>query len=307
MRRIRHSHPANAVRWATNFRGQRSVIGRRYLFDVLRRATPSVAVDSYGLRLYLSTSDRGVSRETFSSGAYEHQMMSRVMLELKRSGACSGSLLGKSFLDIGANLGSASCLALSHHGASEGWAFEPASENLRLLHQNLLANGLAHRVHVEPVALSDNDGVVEFELSTDSWSDHRVRVAQTAKAPALLNEGERPTIQVGARRFDAFVEDGSIDIGSVGLAWIDVQGHEGHVLAGATKLLASEVPIVCEYWPYGLERAGGLDRFHALVKGSRRRYVDLSLDGAPISSTDQLSDLRDQHAGLSFTDLLLLP
>ncbi len=310
MRRIRHSHPANALRWALNFRGQRSAIGRRYVFDALRRVTPSVAVDTDGLRLYLSTSDREVSRQTFVFRAtYERTLFSRVMDELTQPGMPGGGLEGRGFLDVGANIGSATCLAMRRYGAAEAWMFEPAQENVTLLRQNVLVNGFQHRVHVHALALSDHEGAVAFELSDTSWGDHRVRVERASNdgPPALLEETKRRTVEVDARRLDDLVDDGSIDLGALGLAWIDVQGHEGHVFAGASKLLASNVPIVCEYWPYGLERTDGLERFHTLVSGSRSGFIDLGAPDATVLPTTRLGSLRARYTQLASTDLLLLP
>jgi hypothetical protein len=106
---------------------------------------------------------------------------------------------------------------------------------------------------------------------------------------------------------DSLVEEGSLDLESLGLAWIDVQGHEGHVLAGAAGLLASAIPIACEYWPYGLKRAGGFDRFHALVSGLRSGFIDLSAPDATVLPIDRLSALRARYLGVGYTDLLLLP
>lgn len=308
MRPFRYSHPANVVRWALNFRGQRSAIGRRYVFDALSRVTPSVAVDTDGMRFYVSTSDREVSREIFARGAYERMLFLRVMDEVKRAGMPGGGLEGRGFLDVGANIGSATCLALSRYGATEAWMFEPAPENVKLLRQNVLANGLEDQVHVHTVALSDHDGTVAFELSDTNWGDHRVRVgrANNEGSAALLGETQRRVVDIHAQRLDSLFEEGSIDVGSLGLAWIDVQGHEGHVFAGAAGLLASDVPIVCEYWPYGLERTGGLERFHTLAAGSRSGFIDLATPGAPVLPTTHLRTLHARYPRLAATDLLLL-
>lgn len=268
-----------------------------------------MAVDTDGIRLYLSTSDREVSRETFARGAYEREVFAQAIHELERPELKSDGLRGRGFLDIGANIGSATCLALSRYGAAEAWMFEPAPENLVLLQQNVLVNNLVDKVHVHAVALSDHDGSVTFELSPISLGDHRVRTAGAQKdgLVELFGESQRSTVPVQARRLDSFVDAGDIDIDSLGLAWIDVQGHEGHLFAGAKTLLDSDVPIVCEYWPYGLERADGLEQFLTLTAASRSRFIDLAAPHSPVRPTARLWDLRDQYQGLAMTDLLLLP
>jgi len=264
-------------------------------------------VDTDGLRLYVSTSDQEVSRVTFASGAYEREQFPPLMDALQRAGM-GATIQGRGFLDIGGNIGSATCLALSRYEAAEAWVFEPSPANVQLLRQNLLVNGFENRVRVHAVALSDHDGTVTFELSDENWGDNRVRVGSPngQGSPGLTGETQRRTVEVPARRLDSLVDDGSIELESIGLAWIDVQGHEAHVLAGAASLLASNVPIVCEYWPYVLKRADGLERFHTLVAGSRSRFVDLATPDATALPIDQLAALHTSYAGMTYTDLLLL-
>ncbi len=305
--KLRHRGAANLLRWVLNFRGQRRVIGRGYLFDALGRVTPSVAVDTGGLRLHLNTADRIVSRWIFANGLWEPPTFERMTRELADRGLGSG-LQGKLFLDIGANIGTASCHAVSAYGAALSWAFEPAPENIRFLRQNIVANGFEDRVQVHACALSDRDGSVTFELSNVNSGDHRVRTAAADGSTAMLGESRWSTTEVVARRLDGFVEDRTLDLDRVSLAWIDVQGHEGHVLGGALALLSSQVPIVCEYWPYGLRRAGGLERFGEQLAGRRSGFVDLN---QPSGKVMPLSALRDLAATLGrpdeATDLLLLP
>ncbi len=94
------------------------------------------------------------------------------------------------------------------------------------------------------------------------------------------------------------------------LAWIDAQGHEAQILAAAGSLLYSEAPIVVEFWPYGLEQSGGLQRFLELLTSTDRRFVDLAPSAAsrhwpvPIA---ELPALVGAYSGTAFTDLLLLP
>jgi hypothetical protein len=83
-----------------------------------------------------------------------------------------------------------------------------------------------------------------------------------------------------------------ISAAEIDLVWMDVQGHEAHVLAGATCLAG--VPVVTEFWPFGLRRAGALARFHELTAG--RRSVDL--DGSGPYSPDDID---------AYTNLLLFP
>ncbi|WP_449411898.1 FkbM family methyltransferase [Methylobacterium komagatae] len=49
------------------------------------------------------------------------------------------------------------------------------------------------------------------------------------------------------------------------LIWIDVQGWELQVLLGARAAVAAGVPIVIEFWPYGLQRNGMMDGLAAFL------------------------------------------
>jgi FkbM family methyltransferase len=195
-------------------------------------------------------------------------------------------------------------------------AVEPDAENARLLRANVALNGVHDRAEIHEVALSDVDATVLLETSDENWGDHRIRVANP-QGPDLRDEGRRPTVEVSARRIDSLAAAGEIDLGAVDLVWMDAQGHEGHVLDGAHGLASAGVPIVTEYWPYGLRRAGGLDRFHAYVAERFDRVVDLRTghDEPPVvidaAGVARLADryVTDEH-GDGFnphTDLLLLP
>ncbi len=289
------------LRWAFDVHGQRRPIARRYLFDALARVTPAIAVDTEGLRLHLSTSDREVAREIFALGPYELHTMARAEHELRSRGRV---IAGREFLDLGANLGSATCLALTRHGLARSWAFEPAPANIALLRHNLIANDLEPRTSVHACALSDRDGSLVLELSPDNWGDHRIRVGPRPDGP--FGEGSRGTLEVPARRLDSFVESGAIELAEVGLAWLDVQGHEAQLLDGARELLRSPVPIVCELWPYGLRRGAGLERFLELVASSRPTFVDLGAAGSRERPTSELGELAARLDGLAATDVLLL-
>jgi methyltransferase FkbM-like protein len=62
-------------------------------------------------------------------------------------------------------------------------------------------------------------------------------VARVSPAPA-------ETVAVAGVTLDGLAARGVYDSGSVGLLWVDTQGGEGRVLAGASTLLQSGVPVV---------------------------------------------------------------
>ena len=107
----------------------------------------------------------------------------------------------------------------------------------------------------------------------------------------------------------AIVAAGNIPLDDLGLAWIDVQGHELEVLKGARSLLQAGVPLVIEYATAMGDRAQ-LRELGDILADSYGVMVDLGwcaltnrLRFQPAWATRLLaSDGRELE-----TDLLLLP
>jgi FkbM family methyltransferase len=273
------------------------------VFDLLRRFAPIVVVDGVeGMRFALPTDDPEVGRHTFVHGAYDLDAMRGAMSVL------GGSLAGGTVLDVGANIGTSIVPLLTLFGAARGVAVEPEPRNIGLLRMNLELNDLTGRVDVLAMGLSDHDGTMELELSADNAGDHRIRVPGAALDP---DEAARQTLQVPVRRLDALMEAGEVDLTALSLVWLDVQGHEGHVLAGAGALMAGTVPIVTEFWPSVMQRNGGLARFMDLVTQHVERIVDLRAtqgEGRPVQMpAAKIGELAARYRDPPrFTDLLLL-
>ena len=252
--------------------------------------------------LGFSSRDRGVGRILFMRGEYEYE-------QLERAVALGGfPSRGRGWLlDVGANVGTV-CIALARRGAfARALAVEPAPDTFRHLVKNVARNRLGDAIRCVNAALSATSGTAELELSTNS-GDHRVRVAGPLAAEQY-HEHTRPLIRVPLRRLDDLLDEHGIARGDVGLLWMDVQGHERHVLDGAPKLLASGVPLVVELWPYGLRRAGVEPEAFADYLGARfRSYYDLG-QAAPIArpTAELPASLGPLVSYKSFTDLLLVP
>jgi len=222
--------------------------------------------------------------------------------------ALGGTLAGGTVLDVGANIGTSIVPLLKLFGAERGVAVEPEPHNANLLRLNLDLNDLAARVDLLVMGLSDHDGTMELELSPDNSGDHRIRVPGADLDP---KETARATLEVPVRRLDALIESGEVDLGALTLAWLDVQGHEGHVLAGGGALMAGTVPIVTEFWPWAMDRNRGLTRFIELVTKHVERVVDLRASQAEghlvETPASGIGELAARYSGPSaFTDLLLL-
>jgi len=308
---------ANLARVLRNREGERTEALRVHVYRQARRVTPLLGVEAEGLRYIVSTREAsGVSYSTFvNGGRYEAGLMDRLLDELRKRGHMD-SLQGRTVLELGANIGTETVAMLARYGAARVIAVEPDAENARLLRANLALNDVADRAHVLQLAVSDADGTVVLERSEENWGDHRVRVADP-QGTAVIGEDVRATVEVTSRTVDALAAEGVLDLAAVDLVWMDVQGHEGHVLAGAQRLADARIPVLTEYWPYGLERAGGLDRFHDLVAARYADVVDLRADTQDPPETlpaARVAELAARYSPQDSTaryvahgDLLLLP
>jgi FkbM family methyltransferase len=128
--------------------------------------------------------------------------------------------------DIGANVGIYSVLACRTVGINgRVFAFEPSTANLSYLNSNIRANRFSN-CEVIPQAVSDTDGIVQFESGSGSClgkisSDGPIRV---------------PSISL-----DSFVASGKP---LPDVMKIDVEGAEYEVLTGAREVISRARPII---------------------------------------------------------------
>ncbi len=80
----------------------------------------------------------------------------------------------------------------------------------------------------------------------------------------------------------------------------------GDKLRGAGALLRSGVPVIAEYWPYALQRSGGLETFEAQVRAHFGAIYDVRSRprGGTLLPSEEVASLRDQYSErLAYTDL----
>jgi FkbM family methyltransferase len=284
-------------------------IPRWIAFELLRAVSPVVAVDGGGgLRYYVSTRDRSVGRTVFMLGGYEPEVIVAVVRALEQEYGV-GYLRGRTVVDVGANIGTSVIPLVAEHGAARGLALEPEAGNHALLVANVVANELAARITCRQVAASDHRGTAQLELSPGNSGDHRIRTAPARPGGAYAEERRRTT-DVDVLPLDDVLEEEGIAPAEVALLWVDTQGHEAQVLAGAAGLLTAGVPACIEYWPYGLRRAGGLELLHRLIAEHFTAVLDLrdAGSGAPTRlAASDVARLAERYPAERYTDLLLLP
>lgn len=267
---------------------------RKSHFDTAPRDGFVIADTAHG-RYVVSPRDRVISRAIVADGVFDFDKVERALAAIGPDAA------GMTLVDIGANIGSIAIPLVLEGRVAEAIAVEPEPLNFRLLQMNILFNGLERRIVPVRGAVSARDGTdLVLALSADNLGDHRVVAAGSEAAR------HRGTVSVPGQRLDTLLAPhAKRDF----LVWIDVQGFEGEVLAGAPETLSRRPPLVIEFWPEALDANDGYGLVKAaLVAAGYRSVVDLLDPAAEVEdfTPARLDALRARYAALGdATDLLL--
>jgi FkbM family methyltransferase len=130
--------------------------------------------------------------------------------------------------DIGAHTGETALMLLQTFPSVHVHSFEPLPENFA----ELKAAMAGHNVSTIHAAVSDSSGTTAIARGPTSF---RASV-----------HGDGPTVEVPAMTVDEYVNNHGLD--HVDLLKIDTEGHESHVLRGASRLLSSGLVefVLCE-------------------------------------------------------------
>ena len=281
-------HAKAAFEILVNTHDGRQQVLREYAFRLIGRLGASIiGFEGQSGRYLVESRDMILGRLAFESRGFDEEKLRQVIDRVGVRGT---------FVDVGANVGVTTIPAVCRFGYSRVIAVEPSPDNLRLLRAVLALNDIADMVQVVSAAASGERGVMQLELSPDNSGDNRIRMTED---DGIFAERDRATVDVDVVTLD----DLDVDPSDVGLLWIDVQGHEGHVLSGASRLMAQRVPTVIEYWPYALQRANGLELLHTIIVNNFRTFTDLATgERHPVAA---IFKLVEAYPGQSHTDLLL--
>lgn len=250
-------------------------------------------------QLWVSPSDHVIGASLLARGGFEEETIGDVVGFLARRHGFRPNRI----VDVGANLGTHLIYGLATGLFREGVGLEADPFNYALLGRNVAHNGLTDRVKILHFPVSDRTGPVTLELSPENLGDHRLRTVENPAGPSCYREAERRTVQVVAETLDNLDAEFQLGIDPATLVWIDTQGHEGHVLKGARGLAASGQLrfVVIEFWPYGLERAGGRDQFFSFLTSCAEVY-DLGQPGWAQGSGLRATDLHARYRDLFGSD-----
>ncbi len=275
----------------------RFTVVRELMFDTIP-STRLLIAQSQNETFIVSSQDQAIGRMLTCHGLLDYEVLGTVV-----------SLLGTQhsldmIVDVGANIGTVSVTAVKRGVFKRAIAIEPGPLNFTLLTANILLNGISDQIITHNIALgSTDDDHLTFELSDSNFGDHRIRVRNDA---GLYEEDQRKTLMIKSKTLDSVVSN----INSANaLIWMDTQGYEGHVLTGAPITLAKQIPLVIEFWPYGMNRTKSYQPLKkALIAAGYKSFYDLSNPNLKMQLTEKaLDEIYDRlgEAG-NFTDLFIL-
>jgi FkbM family methyltransferase len=253
----------------------------------------------------VDTRDKGgMPKQIFADGTYDFFDFTLTLELLQQHNVYRGTLT--LLIDVGANIGPICVIAVARSYSKRAIAIEPEPHNCRLLRANIALNGLtdAILVHESACGMFDNE-TLELELSEDNLGDHRIRPSDR---PGHDNEDTRHKIQIPSNTLDTLCP---IEPGENTLIWMDTQGYEGRVLAGAQNWLDAGTPLVMEFDPYLMKRVNSF----ALMKTALANYVgfhDLWQNPYRFRPISELDDLYVEHdrareqGKLGFTNILAI-
>jgi FkbM family methyltransferase len=284
-------------------------------FDGAESYTPYLATAAGDALFLVKTEDKHIGRSLFSKQGRGE------LVVLRRAVAAIEGLLGPdavahcTFVDVGANIGTTTIPAVLSRGFDTAVAIEPEPENVRVLRMNVLLNDLEDRIAVLPVAASNRVGRSELVVNRSRGGKHWI-ATDRSKLRRKSSGPESAIIEVETVTLDHLVEGGAIDPERVGLLWIDAEAHEGHILEGASSLLARGTPLVLEWNPVILDRMGDRTKIERAVMESYTHFAgmhrnpDPSGPDFPLQTVDRLpgyaDEFLDPSSGLTKTDILVM-
>ena len=240
---------------------------RLLLWNVIRRLRSRILVTTpQGRYKIVLDKEDSISRSLFLYKKYHQEHMARAASFLESEFKHKPGV--GTLLDIGANNGVISIGMLAKGYFERAIAIEPDPVNFELLEQNIELNHLGKRFVTINTAVSEKRGKLELELDESNFGDHRVRTQHLSEDLAeIYGESSRRTILVESIPLDDLMQEiDSYVVENISMAWIDIQGHEGHAFLGARELFTRDIPVVSEVWPYGILRSGqSLKEFEEII------------------------------------------
>ena len=202
------------------------------------------------------------------------------------------------FIDIGANVGLYSALALRTQKSVNSMVLctEPDPNSLVYLKRTLASNKTPNsNVVLCPVAASDKEEKIFLYKNSSNKGDNRIY------ADPLLDQID----EVYSKKLDTLCAENGIE--EVGFLKIDVQGAEFKAISGGCQILrqSKNCILMTEFWPYGLDKCNS----------SPNQYLDLlrelgfilfELEGKSLIEINNIKNFVCKCSGRKYKNLICL-
>lgn len=277
---------------------ERFVRRLRWMFGVYLRPQHIATTDCANGLLSFDSKDRTLGRQLCVYGDFEYDGMINSVRQLKQLGYLPEQNGGR-VMDVGGYVGMIAIGFLKAGLFDKALVLEPNPNNFALLERNASQNGLIDQIDARNVAASDCRSSLVMELSEKNFGDHRIRSGEHQESD-FFNEANRDTIEIQALPLDDLYEQEADIFSDTRLVWMDIQGHEGKFFAGAKRFFADHprLPVMMEFWPYGLKRSGmSRDAFCETVKSIFNTVYVLGEEEPEKQSIDAIESIYDKFDG----------
>jgi FkbM family methyltransferase len=201
---------------------------------------------------------------------------------------------GMTFLDIGANVGYYTALALSVMGENGRIvSVEPNPQSFKYLLKTVVANN-GKNVSCVQKGASDKAGSMTLFLNLDNHADNRF----------YSNDMSGSSCEVDVETVDKILEGAGVS--KVDFIKIDVQGFEGHVLSGMKETIkrSPKVQMMSEFWPAGLLGGGTKpEEYLSELRGLGFELFELS-KGCKLNKITDFGKLIKDHQGRLYANII---
>ena len=176
---------------------------------------------------YVLKNNEEISKRIFIDGEFDYKIIKKALSYLKKKKR-------KYLVNVGAHVGTTLIPAIKNNLFSNYVAFEPSSDNFRLLTANINLNKIENKGEIYNLALSrriSKSYLMKFEKNNSG--DYRLTKKKAGE-------------QVRLNLLDNFTKKMN---NKNSLIFIDAQGHEPEIFIGGKKTLKKKIPIVFELMP----------------------------------------------------------
>lgn len=149
-----------------------------------------------------------------------------------------------SFIDVGANIGYYSILGAKINPSLNVFSFEPSTGVMLYLCENAKINNLSDRINIEPQALSNSIGALDFyEIRNPKFPTIYNLSGEHNLGTKKINQSNK--IKVESTTLDNYIE--TKGLANVDLIKLDTEGVENLILEGSIETIKKFQPIIiCE-------------------------------------------------------------